>query len=539
MPKNIVLFIDGTWNEPQGDDAAENTNVERLHRAALQDATQRVHYLKGIGTERFPSAFFKLPRPVARLIAGSFGRGMASLVRKAYRILSREYQRDDRIYLFGFSRGAFAVRSLAGFADGVGLLLAHETSRRNVRDAYRHYENQTDPRQSAMKDYLGRLPNPEDRTDLPIYFIGVWDTVAALGLPGRLAWFSAPYTEYHKTELPKNVTEARHALALHELRDDFRPLLWTGKTLADDRQTLEQIWFPGVHSDVGGGYAETDWSKLALDWMASEAVSCHLKLNGLPRTPAAVIPNVPIHSSISGIFARSTPTVRAALSDPSSLAAETSATLHLGRVARRRLLNGLATAYAFPRPEVNDALLDVDELTLRLHLQRNTDLGSPPDEARAAAIGAWWSHPRAAGVSRARGYLEGFTATPSAATTAEREALTEALCLLLVVDDEDGLANVVTSIRTAASHWRLRRLEASEFGAVDAFLTRLSAFTPAARVCEAVGTDAARAHAPALIEVVDTEYKLVFDHFQQAIEHEQRGKTPLDLSLKPRGAEPT
>ncbi len=104
---------------------------------------------------------------------------------------------------------------------------------------------------------------------MPIHFIGVWDTVAAQGFPSRAKIFSAAFTEYHQTELPTNITHARHALALHELRREFEPLLWTIRS--HEGQSLVQKWFAGAHSDVGGSYEQTNWSDVALGWVANEA----------------------------------------------------------------------------------------------------------------------------------------------------------------------------------------------------------------------------------------------------------------------------
>jgi hypothetical protein len=535
MPKNIVLFIDGTWNEPQSADVAKNTNVRRLHDATVDDYGQRVQYLWGIGTARLPKVFLKLPNPVARVVGGSFGYGMAKLVRKGYRFLSLEYQRGDRIYLFGFSRGAFAVRSLAGFADQVGLLLKTETSRRNIRRAYELYEQQIKGRESAMRDYLQALPNPEEQTDLPIYFIGLWDTVGALGLPGRLAWFSAPFTEHHKTDLPKNVTHARHALALHELRQNFRPLLWT-RMSRPSGQTLEQAWFPGAHSDVGGGYAESDWSETALDWIASEAVTWGLRVNGLPRVSPAV-PNATIHNSISGAFALASPEIREPLSVPEGLARETAATMSLSPISRRRLLNGLATAYGFGRTEVNAALADVDDRTLRLHVEPFRTRASR-SAGTGSAIDPWWLQPHAARVSAARPYVGHFLAATSAATPAERDVLTEAVCLLLVVDEEDGLATLTRALRKVSSEWTQRRLSKADFAAVNAFLDRLGALLRALTFCERVGTESARAASTKVREIVDTNFKSVHGHLHQAIVREERRAARVNLTLKPSDSTP-
>src|SRR5439155_16724870 len=128
-----------------------------------------------------------------------------------------------------------------------------------------------------LHDITGR-DGPRGEEILPIYFIGVWDTVGALGLSGLLKGFTAPFTQFHQTELPANVTHARHALALHENRKLFPPLLWKRRSPKNPQQTLEQRWFNGAHSDVGGGYPEHEWSDIALNWMAKEASDLDLEL---------------------------------------------------------------------------------------------------------------------------------------------------------------------------------------------------------------------------------------------------------------------
>jgi len=190
---------------------------------------------------------------------------LAARIKEAYGFLSAEYDRGrgDKVFIFGFSRGAFAARSLAGFVSRVGTLLRDKLDL--VEAAYRIYEEGADPEDTPLREFLlefagqAMIRSIEDQGAMLIHLVGVWDTVGALGLPGRLRRFTARHTEYHQTEVPPTVLAARHALALHELRKPFEPLLWSNR---NHHPGLLQVWFPGAHQDVGGGYGK-DASGLA------------------------------------------------------------------------------------------------------------------------------------------------------------------------------------------------------------------------------------------------------------------------------------
>ena len=296
------------------------------------------------------------------------------------------YTPGDRIYVFGFSRGAFAARSLAGFADAVGLLLKGRENKRNVDFAYSLYEHGEDPSQSRLREFLyemtgSKAPGIEGPNVLPIYLIALWDTVGALGLPGRLARFSAPRTEFHQTELPRNVTHARHALALHELRGQFEPLLWFRRHAQNLGQSLEQVWFTGAHADVGGGYkpGETNWSDTALAWIANEASSLGLRLKPIALPEWNV--RAPIHHQIRGVFSWSGPIKRKVFIERGKLAVETISTYSVHDSVLKRLQIAAARAYNF-KAQVNTALKEIDEETLRMAFELNVD-----DAARAD--GCW------------------------------------------------------------------------------------------------------------------------------------------------------
>lgn len=286
MSKNIALFIDGTWNDADKKDA---TNVLKLYRAALVRAdqyyndcgiplansgsTQVVHYLDGVGTGGI----------IDWVLGGATGFGTAERIKEAYLFLALNYNPDheDNVYLFGFSRGAFAARAVAGFVGLVGLLFKDEASWGNVEAAYRVYERKISEEESGIYTLVRELKLPirlvlEPPRPIPIRFIGVWDTVKALGVNVGNTNLTKHWTEHHDNpKLPKHITHARHALALHELRPEFEPTLW--EDWDDPPQSLEQVWFPGAHADVGGGYAKTDLSDVALRWIAWESAKYGLK----------------------------------------------------------------------------------------------------------------------------------------------------------------------------------------------------------------------------------------------------------------------
>jgi hypothetical protein len=375
MPKNIALFIDGTWNEPRWGWHTTNTNVRQLFTAAQNQPDQICHYLRGIGTDRPQFQFLDPFRKflIRNLVGGAFGFGMSDRIKDAYKFLSEYYEPNDHVYLFGFSRGAFAARSIAGFVDAVGLLLKKYAGDHNlIESAYGLYENGQDGKHSALSGFLRELgftrpPSAEDGTNLPIYFIGVWDTVATLGLSGRLARFSAPFTEFHQTQVPKTVSYARHALALHELRKKFPALLWYDSRSPDSkgRPRVQQMWFPGAHSNVGGGYPNTQWSDTALDWMAGEAREFGLKLRAWPRTPPQPCPRAMIDNSLTGIFAASPPVQRASLLDPNVIDRDTLLTFDVHPFAARRLFDDQHTRYPYAS-HVSDALSAADWSTVRM-----------------------------------------------------------------------------------------------------------------------------------------------------------------------------
>lgn len=280
IPKNIVVCSDGTGNTANKN---RGTNVFKLYEAVDIDPPpqgkprQLVFYDDGVGTESLK---------FLRVIGGAFGYGLSRNVRQLYTAIARVYRPGDRIYLFGFSRGAFTVRSLAGWITGSGLVAARideealdeEALDEAVKASYKEYRENYKRlwRQPAAATERGAaavvLENGRYQ-DVPIAFIGVWDTVDAVGLPfDELIPFWNAFVHPFKfpdQKLSPLVCRARHALSLDDERKTFHPLLWN--EAGEDTGRILQVWFAGVHSNVGGGYVRQGMSLVALKWMMDEA----------------------------------------------------------------------------------------------------------------------------------------------------------------------------------------------------------------------------------------------------------------------------
>jgi len=202
------------------------------------------------------------------------GRGTNGRIERAYGFLASRYRPGDRIFLFGYSRGAFAVRSLAGLIDRIGLLTPQKATARNVAQAYRHYR--CAPDSAAARTFRRRLCHPK----VEIEMVGVWDTVKALG------WrWTAGHHAFHDHRLGSHILRGYQALAFHETRDAFAPELWDTEC---GRQMVEQRWFPGCHPDVGGQLSgrlqSRPLSNIPLTWMLECAEQAGLTLP--PNWPA-------------------------------------------------------------------------------------------------------------------------------------------------------------------------------------------------------------------------------------------------------------
>jgi uncharacterized protein (DUF2235 family) len=254
--KRVIVCCDGTWND--ADSAAEFTNVVRIARAikpidgrASPATPQIVYYHSGVGTSD----------ALDRVMGGAIGLGLSRNVRDAYAFLAANYCEGDEIFLFGFSRGAYTARSVAGMIGWAGLI--HKGDMDDFALLWEGYRLRAHPGQLDVRTYF-----PNRYAIVPIKCVGVWDTVGALGIPGHLGDMFTQFYQFQDTNLGPHIENAFHALALDEHREDFVPTLWSKLPNAPANQRLEQVWFSGAHSNVGGGYAEHGLSDVALAWMA-------------------------------------------------------------------------------------------------------------------------------------------------------------------------------------------------------------------------------------------------------------------------------
>lgn len=306
MAKRLIVCCDGTWTIA---DPPSNTNVRKIAlfiRRRDAGVEQRVHYQSGVGIRRWEL-----------LLGGAFGVGLARNVLDAYRFLVHNYEPGDQLYLFGFSRGAYTARSLAGLVRNSGILRPKEGHR--IKEAWALYRSRTEKPTGTATTLFRRAYAHETG----IHFIGVWDTVGSLGIPCSSALKSLVNrrSAFHDSELSIGVKGAFHALAIDEQRVSFRPTLWHQQPgAADSGQELKQVWFTGAHADIGGGYSETALSDITLLWIVAQAARYGLEFDvetlseARPRvmTPGASIdfrvkPDAmgPVHRSRMGCLSRS------------------------------------------------------------------------------------------------------------------------------------------------------------------------------------------------------------------------------------------
>jgi len=293
----LILCLDGTWNAADSADPVTNVVVLRdlidpLWRDGAAVERQRIYYDEGVGTGG----------RLNRLVAGATGAGLDDNVRQAYRFLCQFYEPGCEIYIFGFSRGAFTARSLAGYVGAAGLL-TRENCRPDLEAfAWAHYRTPPKERYPGDRHALSRFTHP----DVRIACLGVFDTVGALGVPGEVfeAWNRHRYA-FHDTKLSSIVDHALHALAVDEKRGPFGPSLWA---YPDHKNyaSVEQVWFPGVHSNIGGGYEDRRLSDLALRWMLDRIDAKGLGLKRYRDGPEIVgSPGGTLYESRTALYAYS------------------------------------------------------------------------------------------------------------------------------------------------------------------------------------------------------------------------------------------
>jgi len=272
--KRIIICADGTWNRPE-EDIEEDfpTNVLKFARGIAPKDTdgtkQVVFYDWGIGSYH------------DKATGGAFGSGLEKNVMDGYRFLVHNYEPDDEIYLFGFSRGAYTVRSLCGLINNCHILRGAEANR--IEEAFELYKN---PDYKPSSDYSTNWRNSYSiENSGQVTFVGVWDTVGAMGLPFSFFGLIKDKHRFYDKKLGSNIQTARHALSLDERRDDFEPTIWEPRDGVD----LKQVWFAGVHSDVGGGYErdsdDTLLADIPMTWLMNEASSQGLAFENFLTEP--------------------------------------------------------------------------------------------------------------------------------------------------------------------------------------------------------------------------------------------------------------
>ncbi|MDN3547365.1 DUF2235 domain-containing protein [Mucilaginibacter aquaedulcis] len=272
--KRIIICCDGTWNSPgdveQG--TVIKTNVQKLFEGVCNidqnNILQLKYYTEGVGTSG---------GKLRRVIDGATGWGLDDHILNAYKFLVWNFIKGDEIYIFGFSRGAYTARSLAGLIRNCGIIRNDDLNL--INEAYEHYRNRTDrgwkPNGQKAMEFKAKYSQ-----ETGIKFIGVWDTVGALGIPfSFFRLYNKNRYKFHDTKLSTYVDYAYHAVAIDERRASFKPTLWTQSKSALQRPTpqiLEQRWFSGVHSNIGGGYPDSSISDITFKWMAEKATETGL-----------------------------------------------------------------------------------------------------------------------------------------------------------------------------------------------------------------------------------------------------------------------
>ena len=300
MTRYLVVCCDGTWNTPEQEQAGVPipTNVVRLYNALAETDTQLRYYHPGVGTGA---------GMVDHVVGGGVGTGLSLNVMSAYAWLAATYEPGDAVCLFGFSRGAYTARSVAGMIGHCGLPRISETDPERWTTIERLYRDR-------YRAGAPMLPDPPH-----VRFLGVWDTVGALGIPESLGLVRAGadllglVPRFHNTSLGHYVDHARHAVALDERRGPFVPTLWNNVDVEAPR-TAKQVWFPGNHCDVGGGHLQTGLSDGALQWMIEEFRAACPDIVFHDQLLSQIDPNPcdVLHDDATGLYALLAPTPRAA-----------------------------------------------------------------------------------------------------------------------------------------------------------------------------------------------------------------------------------
>lgn len=280
--RNLIVLCDGTSNQVEGD----LSNVLKLYRMAEQSSAQRIFYDPGVGTIGSDTSWSRLRHKVASALSMATGAGLDDNIVDAYRFLCDTYRIGDRVFLFGFSRGAYTVRALAGMIYLLGLIRPDQINLSGFAlNAYKHAAERGDLH--VAWDFARVVKS----RSVPIHFLGVWDTVASMIVPRPDRFYIPSLRMLPYTRLNPSVRTFRHAMAIDERRRMFRLNRWVeGQAFVElpfveppvsVPQDCVQMWFAGNHSDVGGGYPEgvSGLSKYPLEWMVREAEGCGLRID--------------------------------------------------------------------------------------------------------------------------------------------------------------------------------------------------------------------------------------------------------------------
>lgn len=267
--QRLIVLFDGTWNDPE-----DRTNVYRLCRCIHNDddsVRQKFFYDPGVGTTKW-----------SHFIGGAFGYGLSKNLLQGYEWLAKHFSDKDEIWLFGFSRGSYTARSLVGLIRKCGLL--HIATPRLLEKAEKIYRDKSlSPDSQVCRNFRSSYSRK-----VRIHFIGVWDTVGALGIPGTFLSERGKFA-WHDTRLSNIVERAYHAIALDEFREVYNVALWTSVNgeLKPGHLEVEQRWFIGAHANVGGGYGLDPLADIPFQWMLGNAANAGLKLDEFEASPCA------------------------------------------------------------------------------------------------------------------------------------------------------------------------------------------------------------------------------------------------------------
>jgi uncharacterized protein (DUF2235 family) len=310
--KRIVVLIDGTWNK---EGSGADTNVAKLDSAkkiqaliqanAADGTVQHVHYHDGVGSEGDLTQ---------RVLGGAIGLGLKKIIQEVYQYIVTDYASGDELYIFGFSRGAYAARALAGLIGASGIQRKVDANIFEV--AWQHYRVAPAVRKQpqtagsndrkALADYNTLAAKQSFHDTRTITCVGVWDTVGSYGIPAGIGlaplarYFTLITLGFHDTSFGDHIKVGLHAVAVDEHRRPFVPTFWTIPKGEEPKGHVEQTWFAGAHSNVGGGYGDSGLSDQALIWMIARVQA----LTGLEFDVAAVRSNT--KPNIGGVVVDST-----------------------------------------------------------------------------------------------------------------------------------------------------------------------------------------------------------------------------------------